>query len=71
MYVPSAKLQKDQEIVCMYTGESYVYVDDSEKENLSPEQLSEAIEILPERFHKHPKVLRAPNGEIRVYGIKT
>ncbi len=70
MYIPTSKLQKDTEIVCLYTGESYVYVDDNELESLPHDVISEGVEILPERFHKHPKVLRGPNGEIRVYGIK-
>jgi len=70
MYIPASKLSKDQEIVCLYTDEAYVYVEDHEKSTLTPDQLSEAIEVLPERFFKHPKVLRGPNGEIKVYGIR-
>ena len=71
MYIPSSKLTRDIEIICPYTGESYVYVDEEEAKTLSDDILQDSIEILPERFHKHPRVFKAPNGEIRVYGIKT
>lgn len=71
MYVPTSILQKDQDIVCMYTGEAYTYITEEEKSSLSADQLQHVIDILPERFHKHPRVFKGPNGDIRVYGIKT
>lgn len=70
MYIPSSLYRKDQDIICPYTGEAYSYLDEEELKSLTPEQASKTIELLPQRFFKHPRVFTTPNGEIKIYGIK-
>jgi hypothetical protein len=68
MYVPAANLKKevDQEIVCLFTGESYVFLEGDEK--TLTEQHEGAIDSLPSRFYKLPFIKRSSNGQIRVFG---
>ncbi len=68
MYIPSNNLENpEQEIVCLMTGESYVYLEGNELSIISPEKLAGAVDSLPVRFFKQPFVVRSGNG-IRVFG---
>jgi len=72
MYVPSANFNPPpvQDIYCPLTGESYVWVEDSEFANLPSNVANGAIEALPNRFFQHPKVSRQGN-QIRVTFVPT
>jgi hypothetical protein len=64
MYVLSKNFENpEQEIVCPWTGESYVYVDKIE----NPDHNDGALEILPERFFKRPLPLRCPDGQVKLH----
>lgn len=68
MYVPSNNIENpEQEIVCLMTGESYVYIEGDDNSIIPPELANGAIDQLPTRFFKQPFVVRKGNG-IRVFG---
>ena len=68
MYTPSSNVKDpDQEIVCLMTGESYVYIDGNDKSIMDPKLREGAIDSLPLRFFKSPWVVRSGNG-VRVFG---
>lgn len=68
MYTPSSNIENpEQEIVCLMTGESYVYVDGNDKSIMDPKLREGAIDQLPLRFFKSPWVVRSGNG-VRVFG---
>lgn len=62
------KGEQDQEVVCLITGESYVYLEGHDKTLIHPEYLEDALEALPPRFYKMPFIKRQANGHIRVFG---
>ena len=70
MYIPSSNFneEQEQEVVCLLTGERYVYFEDSEKSIIDPKLLNGAIDVLPERFHYNPFVVHKGNGQVRVFG---
>ena len=72
MYVPSANFNPppEQDIYCPLTGESYVWVEDSEFANLPPHIANGAIEVLPNRFFQHPRVAREGN-QIKIHFTPT
>lgn len=68
MYVPSSHFDlPEQEIVCLMTGESYVYIEGNDKSLIDPKLTDGAIDILPSRFFKQPFITRKGNS-IRVFG---
>jgi hypothetical protein len=68
MYVPAHNIENsEQEIVCLITGESYVYLDGDNTSLVQPEQIKDAIDVLPNRFFKQPFIVRKGNS-IRVFG---
>jgi hypothetical protein len=68
MYTPSANVESpDVEIVCLFTGESYVYLEGNNKSIINPGHANQAIDQLPNRFFKQPFVVRRDKG-IRVFG---
>jgi hypothetical protein len=70
MYYPSNhfKEEQDQEIVCLLTGESYVYLEGTKKSLLDSEIAKNGIDSLPLRFFKMPFIKRSDNGQVRVFG---
>lgn len=70
MYVPvqNFDVEQDQEIVCLYTGESYVYLEGNENSIIEPKHAQGSCNDLPPRFYKVPFVVRSPNGQVRVFG---
>jgi hypothetical protein len=68
MYVPAHNIENpEQEIVCLMTGESYVYLDGDNTSLTRPEHVKDAIDALPPRFYKQPFIVRKGNS-IRVFG---
>lgn len=68
MYVPSQNIEDpEQEIVCLFTGESYVYIEGNEKSIIDPKICESAIDQLPPRFFKQPWVINTERG-VRVFG---
>ena len=68
MYSPSCNFENsDVEIVCLFTGESYVYVEGDDKTLIDPKYTNGAIDQLPNRFFKQPFIVRKDNG-VRVFG---
>lgn len=69
MYTPSSNIENpEQEIVCLMTGESYVYIEGNDKSIMDPKLREGAIDYLPNRFFKQPWVINKGNGQIRVFG---
>ena len=69
MYTPSNNVENpEQEIICVMTGESYVYIDGNEKSIMDPKLKDGAIDSLPNRFFMHPWVIKTHDGQIRVFG---
>lgn len=60
--------EPEQEIVCLFTGESYVYMEGNTSTIIDPKYHEDAIDTLPNRFFKTPFIRRYPNGQIRVFG---
>jgi len=68
MYVPSSHFDSpEQEIVCLMTGESYVYLEGDNRTLMDNKLFNGAIDALPPRFYKQPFIIRKGNG-IRVFG---
>jgi hypothetical protein len=68
MYTPSSNIENpEQEIVCLITGESYVYIEGDDLSIIDPKHVNGAIDALPNRFYKQPFIIRTQNG-IRVFG---
>lgn len=68
MYSPSSNFDNpDQEIVCLMTGESYVYLEGDDTTLLDSKYVNGAIDTLPNRFFKQPFIIRRGDG-IRVFG---
>lgn len=70
MYIPAENLKEehDVEIVCLYTGESYVYLEGNDSSLIDPAYTKNALDYLPARFYKTPFIKRSPNGQVRVFG---
>lgn len=70
MYVPTHcfETEQDQEIVCLYTGESFVHLQGDDSTLIEQKYVVHAVDALPPRFYKTPFVLRSPNGQVRVFG---
>lgn len=68
MYSPSSNFESpDVEIVCLMTGESYVYIEGNNTSLIDSKYANGAIDALPSRFYKQPFVVRRGDG-IRVFG---
>jgi hypothetical protein len=67
MYIPSSHFEEpEQEIVCLLTGESYVYLEDNGLSIIDPKYLEGAIEQLPERFFQHPWAVNKGNNQVKI-----
>jgi len=70
MYVPSHHFteEPEQEIVCLFTDEKFVYLEGDKKSLIHPKHAEGAVDELPPRFYKQPFIKRYPNGQVRVFG---
>jgi len=70
MYIPAHHFaeEQEQEIVCLFTGERYVYLEGNDLSLIDPKYHEGAIESLPSRFYKMPFIVRHQNGQVRVFG---
>jgi hypothetical protein len=67
MYIPSQHFENpEQEVTCLLTGESYVYLEGSELALIDPKYHEGAIEELPKRFFQHPTAISKGNGQFRI-----
>jgi hypothetical protein len=73
MYIPSRHFEEpEQEVVCLLTGESYVYLEGNDMSLIDPKYHDGAIESLPERFFQHPTAIGKGNGQYKILmkGVK-
>lgn len=67
MYIPSKHFENpEQEIVCLLTGESYVYLEGNDLSLIESRYQEGAIEELPQRFYQHPLAVNKGNGQIKI-----
>jgi hypothetical protein len=67
MYIPSKHFENpEQEIVCLLTGESYVYLEGDDLSLIEPKYHEGAINQLPKRFYQHPYGINKGNGQIKI-----
>ena len=67
MYVPSRHFENpEQEVVCLLTGESYVYLEGNDLSLIDPKYQEGAIQELPKRFFYHPMAVAKGNGQFKV-----
>lgn len=67
MYTPSQNvINPDVEIVCPFTGESYVYIEGDDTSAIEPKLAQGAIDMLPERFYRSPWAIKLPNNQVRI-----
>lgn len=60
--------EQEQEVVCLFTGERYVYLEGNDLSLIDPKYLEDALDSLPNRFFKLPFIKRHDSGQIRVFG---
>jgi hypothetical protein len=67
MYIPSKHFENpEQEVTCLLTGESYVYLEGDDLSLIEPKYHDGAIEELPKRFFQHPTAITKGNGQFRI-----
>jgi len=67
MYTPASNVpDAEVEIVCISTGESYVYVDGDDTSTMDPKLAQGAIDMLPVRFYRYPWAVKLPNNQVRI-----
>jgi len=68
MYILSKHFENpEQEIICILTGEAYVYVEVSEDKPLDEKYKEGALETLPRRFSQSPvAIFNKGGGRIEV-----
>lgn len=67
MYIPSRHFEEpEQEIVCLLTGESYVYLEGGNLSLIDPKYHEGALEELPERFFRHPWGINKGNERVKI-----
>jgi hypothetical protein len=67
MYIPSKHFENpEQEIVCLLTGESYVYMEGNDTSIIDSKYLEGAIQELPLRFFQHPTAINKGNSQFRI-----
>jgi hypothetical protein len=60
--------EQDQEVVCLITGERYVFLEGDDLTLINPKYHEGALQNLPNRFFKTPFIKRYDSGQIRVFG---
>ena len=70
MYISSNNFEEEQEqeIICLFTGERYVYLEGNDSTLIDPKYVKDSIDVLPPRFYKTPFVIKSTNGQVRVFG---
>jgi hypothetical protein len=67
MYIPSKHFENpEQEVVCLLTGESYVYLEGDDMSLLDTKYHEGAIQELPKRFFYHPMGINKGNGNFKI-----
>ena len=67
MYIPSRHFENpEQEVTCLITGESYVYLEGNDLALIDPKYHDGAIEELPKRFFYYPMALAKGNGQFKI-----
>jgi len=67
MYIPSKHFENpEQEVTCILTGESYVYLEGNDLTLIDAKYHEGAIEELPKRFFQHPTAISKGNGQFRI-----
>lgn len=67
MYIPSHHFEEpEQEVVCLLTGESYVYLEGNDLTLIDPKYHDGAIERLPERFFQHPLAVNKGGNQVKI-----
>lgn len=67
MYIPSRHFENpEQEVVCLLTGESYVYLEGNDLSLIDPKYHDGAIEQLPQRFFQHPMAINKGNNQYKI-----
>ena len=67
MYIPSKHFENpEQEVTCLLTGESYVYLEGDDLSLIEPKYHDGAIEELPKRFFQHPTAITKGNGQFKI-----
>lgn len=70
MYTPSKNFEtpQEQEIVCLLTGESYVFLEGNDMSLVDSKYHAGALDALPRRFFTTPWIIRNSQGQVRVFG---
>jgi hypothetical protein len=67
VYIPSHHFEEpEQEVVCLLTGESYVYLEGNDLTLIDPKYHDGAIERLPERFFQHPLAVNKGGNQVKI-----
>ena len=67
MYIPSKHFENpEQEVVCLLTGESYVYLEGNDKSLLDLKYQEGSVQELPKRFFQHPTAISKGNGQFAI-----
>jgi hypothetical protein len=67
VYIPSHHFEEpEQEVVCLLTGESYVYLEGNDLTLIDPNYHDGAIERLPERFFQHPLAVNKGGNQVKI-----
>lgn len=70
MYIPSHHFEEEQEqeVICVFTGERYVYLEGDDLTLIDPKYHEGALESLPNKFFKVPFMVMHGEGNLRVFG---
>jgi len=67
MYIPSKHFENpQQEIICPWTGESYVHLEGDDLTLIDSKYHDGALERLPRRFFQAPIVFNKGDGQIQI-----
>jgi len=67
MYILSKHFENpEQEVTCLLTGESYVYLEGNNMALIDPKYHEGAIQELPKRFFQHPTAISKGNGNFKI-----
>jgi hypothetical protein len=68
MYILSKHFETppEQEIICPWTGESYVHMEGNDLSLIDPKYHEGALETLPRRFYQQPVVFNKGGGQVQI-----